>query len=105
MSYLTINWLTQGQAEQMLALPDRATNKGKRDRALLCLLLGCGLRREELAGLAVEHIVPRDGRWVIADLEGRVSASARCLCPRGPKPLLINGSPPRGSQTAACCGA
>lgn len=67
----TGNWLTQGQAEQMLALPDRATNKGKRDRALLCLLIGCGLRREELALLSVEHIQQRDARWVLIDLVGK----------------------------------
>ena len=29
------NWLTRDQAEQLLGLPDRSTNKGKRDRALL----------------------------------------------------------------------
>jgi site-specific recombinase XerD len=67
----TGNWLTQAQAEQMLALPDRVTNKGKRDRALLCLLVGCGLRREELALLSVEHIQQRDARWVLVDLVGK----------------------------------
>jgi site-specific recombinase XerD len=67
----TGNWLTRAQAEQMLALPDRSTSKGKRDRALLCLLLGCGLRREELALLTVEHIQMRDARWVIVDLSGK----------------------------------
>jgi site-specific recombinase XerD len=67
----TGNWLTQSQAEQMLALPDRKTNKGKRDRALLCLLIGCGLRREELARLSVEHVQQRDSRWVLVDLVGK----------------------------------
>lgn len=67
----TGNWLTQAQAERMLALPDRGTNKGKRDRALLCLLLGCGLRREELALLRVEHVQQRDARWVLVDLVGK----------------------------------
>jgi site-specific recombinase XerD len=52
----TGNWLTQAQAEQMLALPNRQSNQGKRDRVLLCLLIGCGLRREELALLSVDHI-------------------------------------------------
>jgi site-specific recombinase XerD len=69
----TGNWLTPIQAEQMLALPDRTTNKGKRDRALLCLLIGCGLRREELALLTVEHIQQRDARWVLVDLVGKGS--------------------------------
>src|SRR3954451_12443562 len=67
----TGNWLSQRQAEQMLALPDRATNKGKRDRALLCLLIGCGLRREELAYLELAHIQQREARWVIVDLVGK----------------------------------
>lgn len=67
----TGNWLTKSQAEQMLALPDRSSSKGKRDRALLCLLLGCGLRREELAQLAVEHIQQRDARWVLVVLVGK----------------------------------
>ena len=67
----TGNWLTRGQAEQMLALPDRESNQGKRDRALLCLLIGCGLRREELALLSVDHIQLRDARWVLVDLVGK----------------------------------
>jgi site-specific recombinase XerD len=67
----TGNWLTRAQAEQMLALPDLATSKGKRDRVLLSLLIGCGLRREELALLTVEHIQLREARWVIVDLAGK----------------------------------
>ena len=67
----TGNWLTRDQAEQMLALPDRDTHQGRRDRVLLSLLLGCGLRREELAALTLERIQQREGRWVIADLVGK----------------------------------
>jgi site-specific recombinase XerD len=67
----TGNWLTLGQAEQILALPDRESHQGKRDRALLGLLLGCGLRREELALLSVEHVQLRDARWVLVDLVGK----------------------------------
>ena len=67
----TGNWLTHVQAEQLLALPDRKTNKGKRDGTLLCLLIGCGLRREELALLELGHIQQRDARWAIVDLVGK----------------------------------
>ena len=35
------------------------------------MLLGCALRRSEFAGLAVEQIQQRDGRWVVADLIGK----------------------------------
>jgi len=65
------NWLSREQAEGLLALPARDTLKGKRDRALLAVLLGAGLRRTEAAELAFEHIQERDGRWVVADLVGK----------------------------------
>ncbi|HWB99188.1 MAG TPA: tyrosine-type recombinase/integrase [Bryobacteraceae bacterium] len=65
------NWLTKAQAEVLLNAPDATTLKGRRDRALLALLLGCGLRRGEAVALTVEHIQQRDGRWVIVDLRGK----------------------------------
>ncbi|MBX7134027.1 MAG: tyrosine-type recombinase/integrase [Fimbriimonadaceae bacterium] len=65
------NWLSQDQAQQLLLLPNDKTLKGKRDQALLALLLGCGLRRAELAALKIEEVQQRDGRWVIVDLEGK----------------------------------
>ena len=67
------NWLSKEQAQQLLELPDVSTVKGLRDRAILAVLLGCGLRREECAGLTVEHIQQREGRWVIVDLIGKRS--------------------------------
>ncbi|WP_348269478.1 site-specific integrase [Edaphobacter paludis] len=65
------NWLTREQAKELLAVPDRSTLKGKRDYVILALLVGCALRRNELAGLDVETIQQREGRWVLADLEGK----------------------------------
>ncbi|MGH9622715.1 MAG: tyrosine-type recombinase/integrase [Bryobacteraceae bacterium] len=65
------NWLTLDQAERLLELPARKTLKGKRDRALLALLVGCGVRREELAALPIETIQQRDGRWCLVDLAGK----------------------------------
>jgi integrase len=65
------NWLTRQQARELLAVPDRSTLKGKRDYVLLAMLVGCALRREELAGLDVDTIQLREGRWVLADLEGK----------------------------------
>jgi integrase len=67
----TGNWLTLQQAESFINLPDVTTLKGKRDRALLAIMIGCGLRREETAVLTLEHIQQRDGRWVIVDLVGK----------------------------------
>ena len=65
------NWLTVRQAQALLNAPDASTNKGLRDRAILAVLLGCGLRRSEVAALAVGHIQMRDGRWCIVDLLGK----------------------------------
>ncbi|MBS1826209.1 MAG: tyrosine-type recombinase/integrase [Acidobacteria bacterium] len=67
----TGNWLTVGQAEELVNAPDPDTLKGKRDRALLAILIGCGLRREEAATLTLEHIQQRDARWVIVDMKGK----------------------------------
>jgi site-specific recombinase XerD len=65
------NWLTRTQAQALLNAPDAVTKKGLRDRAILAVLLGCALRREEVANLTVEHIQQREGRWVIVDLVGK----------------------------------
>jgi len=65
------NWLTKAQAGALINCPDAATMKGKRDRALLALLVGCGLRRGEAVALTIDHIQQRDGRWVIVDLRGK----------------------------------
>jgi len=46
------NWLSLRQAQTLLNAPDIATMKGLRDRAILAVLLGCGLRRSEVAALA-----------------------------------------------------
>jgi len=65
------NWLTREQAEKLINLPDPGTLKGKRDRAVLALLIGCALRRAEAANLTTEHLQQRDSRWVIPDLRGK----------------------------------
>jgi len=65
------NWLTLQQAEELLNLPNCKTVKGRRDRALLGVLIGAGLRRAEAADLSFDHIQQREGRWVIVDLVGK----------------------------------
>lgn len=58
------NWLT---AEQVSS----DTLRSKRNRAMLSLLIGCGLRRAELLGLPMNSIQLREEHWVIADLVGK----------------------------------
>jgi site-specific recombinase XerD len=69
----TGNWLTGEQAERLINTPDAATLKGKRDRALLAVLIGCGLRRGEVSELSFRHVQQRDGRWAIVDLRGKAN--------------------------------
>src|SRR6266852_503348 len=65
------NWLTAEQGHALWQAPDRERLKGKRDRALLALLLACGLRRHEAADLTVDHLQQREGHWAIVDLSGK----------------------------------
>ena len=65
------NWLSLKQAQALVSAPDVTTLKGLRDRAILATLLGCGLRRSEVAALTFAHIQQRDGRWCIVDLVGK----------------------------------
>jgi len=65
------NWLTVEQSRALLNHPQTDDLRGKRDRAILALLIGCGLRRAELAGLRMEDFQIREEHWVIADLIGK----------------------------------
>lgn len=65
------NWLSVRQAQALLNAPDITTLRGLRDRAILAVLLGCGLRRSEVAALTFAHVQQRDGRWCIVDLVGK----------------------------------
>lgn len=67
----TGNWLTKEEAQMWLGAPDVKTVKGVRDRAVLSVLIGCGLRRAEAAILSVSHIQQREGRWAIVDIVGK----------------------------------
>ena len=65
------NWLSAQQAKNMLNCPNGDTLIGKRDRVIVALLLGCGLRRSEAAQLTLEHFQRRDDHWGIVDLFGK----------------------------------
>jgi integrase len=64
-------WLTTAQVKDLLALPDRSTYFGKRDAAILGILVGCGLRRDELANLTWDHYQSREGRMCLVDVLGK----------------------------------
>src|ERR1041385_254604 len=47
------NWLSPNEARALWQSPNTKTRKGKRDRAIIAVLLGCGRRRRELADLTL----------------------------------------------------
>jgi site-specific recombinase XerD len=65
------NWLTADEARTLWQLPNASLLKGKRDRAILAVLLGCGLRRGELIDLTFDHLQRREDHWAIVDLIGK----------------------------------
>jgi site-specific recombinase XerD len=65
------NWLTAEQGKALIQSPCPDTLRGKRDRAILALLLGCGLRRAEVVAVRMEDVQLREEHWVIADLIGK----------------------------------
>jgi site-specific recombinase XerD len=65
------NWSTVEQAHSLWQAPDSQALKGERDRALLALLLACGLRRHEAVGLRIDDLQQREEHWAIVDLVGK----------------------------------
>ena len=64
-------WLTSAGARDLLGIPDAGSIRGKRDRAILAILLGCTHRRSETAAVSVAQFRIVEDRWVIADLVGK----------------------------------
>ena len=73
-------WLSSEDAPRLLNLPNVATLKGARDRAVIALLLGAGLRRSELSTLDLSQIQQREGRWLVVDLTGKPVATVPLPC-------------------------
>lgn len=65
------NWLSLTQAADLLAAPAIDTWIGRRDRAILAIMVACGLRRSEVSHLCWKHITLHDGVWHIEDLLGK----------------------------------
>ena len=79
------NWLMKEQANDLLNAPDSKTLTGLRDRAILALLLGCGLRRAELLRIKIEDLQQREGRWVLPDMAGKGNRVRTVTVPAGVK--------------------
>jgi site-specific recombinase XerD len=91
------NWLTAEQGQALWQAPNPEQMKGKRDRALLALLLACGLRRHELASLTLSHLQRAKGigqSWTCAErvvtfgpFPSRIGCMAYWMTGQGPPEL------------------
>ena len=77
------NRLLSEQAVALLDAPDPETMKGKRDLALLAILVACGLRRHQAVELNVSGLQQREDRWAIVDLIGKASHVRTIRCRTG----------------------
>lgn len=63
-------WLTLTQIKKLMSVPDKTTFAGRRDWILLAVLLGSGIRREELVNLQFYALAIQGDRWVL-DILGK----------------------------------
>lgn len=100
------NWLTAEQSQALWQAPDPERLEGKRDRALLSVLLACGLRRHEVVELTFEHLQQREEHWAIVDLIGKSRHIRTIPVPGWVRDnYLIFGSLPPGSAVGDYSGA
>jgi site-specific recombinase XerD len=57
--------LTDNEARRLLAIPDTSTPQGKRDYAILSLMLHTAVRTMELHRANMEDLQTKSGRWVL----------------------------------------
>src|SRR5206468_6969192 len=93
------NWLTLVQSSAVLSHARGDGLRAKRDYAMLAMLLGCGLRRSELASLETDEVQTRQSHWAIVDLIGKGGTFAPCRFRSGPNKRSICGPRQRRSRT------
>ncbi len=59
------DFLTADEVKALLRAPDRRTLKGKRDYALLLLMLSSGLRKAEVCSLSIENLTTYRNQTVV----------------------------------------
>jgi site-specific recombinase XerD len=96
------NWLTAEQSRALIDAPTAETLRGKRDRAILGVLLGCGLRRSELVHLKVEHMHQQEDHWAIVISWAKVGMSIPVPSPIGSRGELTSGRRRRRLYLVVC---
>ena len=87
--------LTAYQCKKLLNSCDDNTLRGKRDKALLALMMGCGLRRAEVVGLHMEHWNSKDSTFTFI---GKGNKQRKVYLPPDLEPILDNWFTARGNE-------
>ncbi len=67
-------WLSKDDANALLEAPDTHEPnelRGYRDRAILAVMLGAGLRRSEVASLRTSQVSTAEGRFALINIDGK----------------------------------
>lgn len=86
--YESGQFLTTREAEALINAPYASGAKGKRDQALLALLLGCALRSGEVVRIQLEEIERQGGCWVLTNVVGTRGNARIVLIPDWAKKAL-----------------
>jgi site-specific recombinase XerC len=65
------NWLSAEQGRTLVCAPAGLQLREVRNRAVLAMLIGCGLRRAEIVAVKIADLQLRKDHWVLADLVGK----------------------------------
>ena len=65
------NWLSAEQGKTLISAPAGLELRNVRNRAVLAMLIGCGLRRAEIVTVSIEDLQLREDHWILADLVGK----------------------------------
>jgi len=58
-------------SKKLVAVTSGSQLRDVRNRAILAMLIGCGLRRAEIVGVTIEDLQLREDHWILADLVGK----------------------------------
>ena len=64
-------WLEQEEVQELLTNLNSEKMSILRDRALIAVMTGCGLRRFEVSDLKITQMKQLQKRWVFADIKGK----------------------------------
>ena len=84
-------WLTMDELQRLIRAPRGQGAGAVRDRAMLAMLAGCGLRRMELCRLTFAHLEERDGEpTALVNLVGKRDRVRSVAIPRFVRPWLAS---------------